>query len=263
MGEDRAGRPGEQRRGDLLARVSVLAEGPQGRGDGVDDPAVRVQQGAVHVEHDRSRCRSSDHRGRIGAWRSTRIRGTSSSTWLMRPTSSSTWCRGASCGGAGCGTAAHTSSCWMLRDELYVHRRTETKDVYPGYLDVCAGGVNAAGESYDTCAARELEEELGVSGEAGLPVPPPVRGSGRPGVGRRVRRPVGWADPVAARGGRVGSVRRPRRGRGHGRARAVLPGRSRGVPQVAAVGRHPDGGPHRRRAGSDAWCGRPSRRTWS
>jgi 8-oxo-dGTP pyrophosphatase MutT (NUDIX family) len=48
------------------------------------------------------------------------------------------------------------------RGELYVHRRTETKDVYPGYLDVCAGGVNAAGESYDECAARELEEELGV-----------------------------------------------------------------------------------------------------
>jgi 8-oxo-dGTP pyrophosphatase MutT (NUDIX family) len=49
--------------------------------------------------------------------------------------------------------------------ELYVHRRTETKDVYPGYLDVCAGGVNAAGESYEDCARRELEEELGVAAE--------------------------------------------------------------------------------------------------
>ena len=46
---------------------------------------------------------------------------------------------------------------------LYVHRRTDTKDVYPGYLDVCAGGVNAAGESYEECAVRELEEELGVT----------------------------------------------------------------------------------------------------
>ncbi|MGH2635460.1 MAG: GNAT family N-acetyltransferase [Actinomycetota bacterium] len=45
---------------------------------------------------------------------------------------------------------------------LYVHRRSETKDVYPGSFDVCAGGVNAAGESYDDCARRELEEELGV-----------------------------------------------------------------------------------------------------
>jgi 8-oxo-dGTP pyrophosphatase MutT (NUDIX family) len=46
--------------------------------------------------------------------------------------------------------------------ELYVHRRTTTKDVYPGSYDVCAGGVNAAGESFDACAARELREELGV-----------------------------------------------------------------------------------------------------
>lgn len=46
--------------------------------------------------------------------------------------------------------------------ELYVHRRTDTKDVYPAFLDVCAGGVNASGESFDACARRELEEELGV-----------------------------------------------------------------------------------------------------
>jgi len=47
--------------------------------------------------------------------------------------------------------------------ELYVHRRTDGKDVYPGFYDVCAGGVNASGESYGPCAARELEEELGVA----------------------------------------------------------------------------------------------------
>ena len=49
--------------------------------------------------------------------------------------------------------------------EVYVHRRTETKDVYPGYLDVCAGGVNAAGETYGDCARREAAEELGVTAE--------------------------------------------------------------------------------------------------
>jgi len=49
--------------------------------------------------------------------------------------------------------------------ELYVHRRTETKDVYPGYFDVCAGGVNGPGESYEDCARRELEEELGVAAD--------------------------------------------------------------------------------------------------
>ena len=47
--------------------------------------------------------------------------------------------------------------------ELYVHRRTETKVVYPGFHDVTAGGVNAVGETHEQGAARELEEELGVT----------------------------------------------------------------------------------------------------
>lgn len=46
---------------------------------------------------------------------------------------------------------------------VYVHKRTDTKDVYPGHYDVIAGGVNSVGESYDVCAARELEEELGIT----------------------------------------------------------------------------------------------------
>jgi 8-oxo-dGTP pyrophosphatase MutT (NUDIX family) len=46
--------------------------------------------------------------------------------------------------------------------ELYVHRRTATKDTYPSFYDVCAGGICAVGESFDDCAAREVEEELGV-----------------------------------------------------------------------------------------------------
>lgn len=48
--------------------------------------------------------------------------------------------------------------------EAYVHKRTGTKDVYPGMYDVTAGGVLAAGESYDEGARRELAEELGVEG---------------------------------------------------------------------------------------------------
>ena len=47
---------------------------------------------------------------------------------------------------------------------LYVQHRTMTKDVYPGYWDLCAGGVVLAGESYEESAARELAEELGISG---------------------------------------------------------------------------------------------------
>jgi 8-oxo-dGTP pyrophosphatase MutT (NUDIX family) len=46
---------------------------------------------------------------------------------------------------------------------VYVHRRTESKDVYPGFYDVIAGGVNGVGESYERCAAREVEEELGIT----------------------------------------------------------------------------------------------------
>src|SRR5262245_51104038 len=47
---------------------------------------------------------------------------------------------------------------------VLVHRRTLTKDVYPGAYDVFAGGVCAAGESYDECARREVAEEVGVEG---------------------------------------------------------------------------------------------------
>lgn len=46
---------------------------------------------------------------------------------------------------------------------ILVQRRTAGKDIYPGLLDLAAGGVVRAGESYEVSAARELEEELGVS----------------------------------------------------------------------------------------------------
>lgn len=66
-------------------------------------------------------------------------------------------------------------------DRVYVHRRTDTKDVYPGMHDCWAGGVVAAGETPLACAERELAEELGVSGVTPHPlfayryVDPPVR----------------------------------------------------------------------------------------
>jgi isopentenyldiphosphate isomerase len=49
------------------------------------------------------------------------------------------------------------------RGQLFVHRRTASKDVYPDHYDVAAGGVVGAGESYDEAARRELAEELGIA----------------------------------------------------------------------------------------------------
>src|SRR5262245_22884716 len=48
------------------------------------------------------------------------------------------------------------------RDELFVHLRTATKDIWPSRWDVAVGGVLAAGESFDEGAQREAREELGV-----------------------------------------------------------------------------------------------------
>jgi isopentenyldiphosphate isomerase len=45
---------------------------------------------------------------------------------------------------------------------ILVHRRTETKDVFPGAFDCFVGGVVAAGESYEAARDRELAEETGI-----------------------------------------------------------------------------------------------------
>ena len=55
------------------------------------------------------------------------------------------------------------------RGRLLVQRRTATKDLYPSHYDLAAGGVVAAGESYEECAVREAEEELGIRGTALVP----------------------------------------------------------------------------------------------
>ena len=52
------------------------------------------------------------------------------------------------------------------RGRVLVQRRTAIKDIYPGYYDLAAGGVVAAGESYEECAEREAGEELGIRGVA-------------------------------------------------------------------------------------------------
>ena len=51
------------------------------------------------------------------------------------------------------------------RGDLFVQKRTQTKDIYPGHYEIAAGGVVLAGESYELSARRELAEELGVECE--------------------------------------------------------------------------------------------------
>jgi isopentenyldiphosphate isomerase len=46
--------------------------------------------------------------------------------------------------------------------DIYVHKRTSTKDVFPGLYDMFVGGLVVHGESYEDCARRETTEELGI-----------------------------------------------------------------------------------------------------
>jgi len=48
-------------------------------------------------------------------------------------------------------------------DEMFLQKRSMTKDINPGLWDTAAAGHVDAGETYDSCAMRELDEELGIS----------------------------------------------------------------------------------------------------
>lgn len=45
---------------------------------------------------------------------------------------------------------------------LLVHRRSESKDLWPGWWDIAVGGVVVGDESYEVAALRELDEEVGI-----------------------------------------------------------------------------------------------------
>ncbi|MFN8611730.1 MAG: galactose-1-phosphate uridylyltransferase [Vulcanimicrobiota bacterium] len=48
------------------------------------------------------------------------------------------------------------------RGEVFVHRRTSTKDLFPRMHDMFVGGVVESGESYEEAACRTLASEIGV-----------------------------------------------------------------------------------------------------
>jgi len=126
--------------------------------------------------------------------------------------------------------------CRDAAGRIYVHRRTDDKDVYPGMYDMTAGGVLGAGESYLEAARRELAEALGrdqervLGGVGGLvPVaqqaPAEVvqavgvavvdRGEGATVAGRRRPHQLGVVAPVGSRRSSVHSP--PAIGPGPGR----------------------------------------------
>ncbi|MDQ1287941.1 MAG: hypothetical protein QG622_1506 [Actinomycetota bacterium] len=67
----------------------------------------------------------------------------------------------------------HAASVVLVRrpgGQVFVHRRADTKDLWPGRHDATAGGVVLAGEDPDDGARRELAEELGIDGADLVPV---------------------------------------------------------------------------------------------
>lgn len=48
------------------------------------------------------------------------------------------------------------------RGEVFLQKRSMSKDTFPGAWDSSASGHLNAGEDYDACAVRELREEIGL-----------------------------------------------------------------------------------------------------
>src|SRR5688572_13370220 len=48
------------------------------------------------------------------------------------------------------------------KGEIFLQKRSMTKDTFPGAWDSSAAGHLDCGEDYDACAVREMREELGI-----------------------------------------------------------------------------------------------------
>jgi len=47
-------------------------------------------------------------------------------------------------------------------DQLLIHQRALSKDIWPGWWDIAVGGVVGPGETWEQAAVREMSEELGI-----------------------------------------------------------------------------------------------------
>ena len=96
------------------------------------------------------------------------------------------------------GAAARHRACYVAvltsDGDLVVHRRADWKDVYPGYWDVCFGGVLGAGEAWDDAAHRELLEEAGDRRAVGAPRSSQLGGPRRAAERTGVPRPLTGAE---------------------------------------------------------------------
>lgn len=54
--------------------------------------------------------------------------------------------------------------------QVLVHRRSDTKDMWPGRWDLACGGVVGTGEEWGHAAHRELAEEVGITGAELVPL---------------------------------------------------------------------------------------------
>ena len=61
-----------------------------------------------------------------------------------------------------------TADVWIYnsRGEILLQKRSDSKESYPGLLDVSAAGHVSAGETPIQTALRELKEELGINAAA-------------------------------------------------------------------------------------------------
>jgi len=121
-------------------------------------------------------------------------------------------------------------------DRLVVHQRADWKDVYPGYWDLCFGGVCGVGERWEASAARELAEEAGITGAVLRPLGPVSYDADDGHIVGRVYL-ARWRGPVTCPDGEVVAVDRiPLADLGRWLAgRAVCPDSSAVVAPLLAV----------------------------